>query len=322
MHEVVAFIGQCMASGMLLRSTCAVVIVPIVAWLAVRTLTPSIERLSGDPRWQAPLAAVAAIIPGGLLVALSAFALMVGFRSSCLQTAAGQMLFLITVALLTIAFVRATFLARRRSAEARSLVAVSRLATGKLAEAARALGVSTRILDDATPFCALAGTMRPVILVSTGALGKLTDAELRATLLHERGHAQRGDQVLAATVAFMIDLLPLPASRFVSIYWHARELAADDHALRQAAAHDLAAALLAFVKAPRSVPTMASIADRGRLRLERLLRERSVPSRAAKRRAAVAFALGLIVLGGISPALADLQHAVPCLTTSSTIKSQ
>jgi len=320
MHELAEFIGQCLASGMLLRSTCAVVVVPLAAWLAVRTLLPSIERL-GDPRWQAPLAAVAAIIPGGLLLALSTFALIVGLNSSCLQTVAGRVLFGIASALVALAFARAMLLAHRRSAEANALVALSRVATGRLAEIARETNVRARVLDDRIPFCALAGTIRPVVLVSTGALEKLAESELQATLLHERGHARRGDQAFALALAFMVDLLPLPATRLVAIYRQARELAADDHALRQAAAYDLAAALLTFVSTSRSVPTMASIADQGRLRLERLLRSTPVQARVGKRHIAVAFALGLIVVGGITPPLAEL-HSIPCLTMSATIRSR
>ncbi len=321
MHELIAFIGQCFASGMLLRSTCVLFVIPIVAWLVVRALLPLIERLDGDPGSQAPLAAIAAIIPGGLLLALSMFGLITSFKSPCLQTPAGQVLFGITAALVSLATARATLLARRRSAEARMLVSQSRAARGRLADLARELDIHVGVLDESTPFCALTGTIRPVVLVSSGALERLTDSELQATLLHERGHARRGDQAVAAILAFMVDLLPLPAPRFVALYRQARELAADDHALRQVAAYDLAAALLTFLSASRSVPTMASIGDHGRLRLERLLLGTRAPLRAGKLRVAVAFALGLTVVGGIAPALAELQ-SLSCFTMNATMQAR
>jgi Zn-dependent protease with chaperone function len=104
----------------------------------------------------------------------------------------------------------------------------------------------------------LAGIHRPTVLVSTGAVELLLPAELEAAILHERGHARHHDQLIAAGLSFVVDLLPLPASDLVATYRRARELAADDHALQTVQAPDLAAALLVFVNSPKRFAGLAA----------------------------------------------------------------
>jgi Zn-dependent protease with chaperone function len=77
----------------------------------------------------------------------------------------------------------------------------------RLARLALRYGIRGRELPDVRPFCALAGVLAPISVVSSGTVAQLSDAELAAALLHERRHARRGDQVIAALVAFATDLL-------------------------------------------------------------------------------------------------------------------
>ncbi len=93
MREVIEFLAACWSTGMLLRSVCALVIVPALAWLALRAIAPHLSRLDSDPEWQAPLAAAAAAIPGALFVLLAVEAMIGGLAAACLETLVGRVLF-------------------------------------------------------------------------------------------------------------------------------------------------------------------------------------------------------------------------------------
>ncbi len=314
MHEVIEFLAACWSTGTLLRSVCALVIVPALAWLAVRVITPHVARLESDPGWQAPLAAAAAAVPGALFVLLAVEATIGGIAAACLETLVGRVLFAVIVSVSLFALGRALVLGGRRSGEASTLIRWSNPAEGRLATAAEHSGISTRAISDERPFCALAGTWKPNVIVSTGALACLSDHELEAALLHERGHARRGDQLIAAALSFLVDLLPLPANNLIKMYRRAREIAADRHALENAEAHDLAGALLAFAKS-RNVATGAAalVGDRGtRARLELLLGDAPNAPVSMVRRVALACALTLILCTGLAPASAAMLHPKPC----------
>ena len=71
MADLLTFLRECAASGALLASICGAVVVPLVAWLAIRAVAPYILRMHDDASWQAPLAALAATIPPAIFLALS-----------------------------------------------------------------------------------------------------------------------------------------------------------------------------------------------------------------------------------------------------------
>ena len=314
MRDVFDFLVACWSTGTLFRSVCALVIVPALAWLAVRVVAPQIIRLDHDPAWQAPLAAAAAAIPGALFILLAVEAMAGGFKAACLETLVGRVLFTTIALVSSFALGRALVLGGRRSGEASTLLRWSNAAPGRLVVAAQNSAVTARTIDDDRPFCALVGTWKPTIIVSTGALARLTDLELEAALLHERGHAHRGDQIVAAILSFLVDLLPLPASDLVAVYRRAREIAADRHALKHAKPHDLAGALLTFARS-RTIATGAAAlnGDGGvRARLDLLLK--GVPSAPVSiaHRAALAFALAAILGAGLAPASAGMLHPQPC----------
>ncbi|GAC1548657.1 MAG: hypothetical protein NVS2B17_33440 [Candidatus Velthaea sp.] len=314
MADLWAFLVACWTSGTLLRSVCALVIIPTAAWLTIRLLTPALSRTSNDPGWQAPLAAAAASIPGLLLVLLAVAALIAGVDASCRDTISGQVLFAAIVLLSTLAFVRALFLSVGRSREAQALVRRSTPAAGRLAHLAAGASVAAFVIEDDSLFCVLARVWRPVVVVSSGALQRLTDLELSAALHHERGHARRGDQLIAAALSFLVDLLPLPAMDLVCMYRRARELAADRHALDSVDAHDLASALLRFVQPAQSVAATAALGGDStvRARLHLLLGQSSVPQVSVVKRTLLAFSLATVLGVGIAPAATALVHPVPC----------
>ena len=314
MRDVVDFLAACWTTGTLLRSVCALVIVPALAWLAVRIVAPHIARLEHDPSWQAPLAAVAAAIPGSLFVLLAIEAMADGSRAACLETLIGRVLFGSIILVSSFSLGRALVLGGRRSGEASTLIRWSNVAMGRLAIAATRSNVIARIIDDERPFCALAGTWKPTVIVSTGALSRLSDGELEAALLHERGHAHRGDQFIAATLSFLVDLVPLPTTNLVAVYRRAREVAADRYALRNAEPYDLAGALLTFAKSRVIATGSAALTGDGgvRARLDLLLHDVPRAPISIGHRGVLALALLTIFGAGLAPASAAVLHPRSC----------
>jgi len=319
MRDVFDFLAACWSTGTLLRSVCALVIVPALAWLAVRIIAPRIIRLEHDPGWQAPLAAAAAAIPGALFVLLAVEAMAGGIQAACLETPVGRVLFATIILVGSFALGRALVLGGRRSGEASTLVRWSNVATGRLAVAAQRSGVTARTIEDERPFCALVGTWKPTIIVSSGAFSRLSDRELEAALLHERGHAHRGDQLVSAGLSFLVDLLPLPATDLVAVYRRAREIAADRHALQHAKPDDLAGALLTFAKSRTVATGSAALTGDGgvHVRLDLLLKDMPRVPVSIAHRAALVLALAAILGAGLAPASAAVLHPQPCNMESS-----
>jgi Zn-dependent protease with chaperone function len=314
MGDFARFLVDCLSSGTMLLSACALLIVPVLAWGVIRLLIPTLRRMEADSAWQASLAASAAVIPGGLVLVLGSAALVSGLHSPCLQTQAGRALFALVGIAMVFSFVRATVLAMRRRREARALILVSSPPSPRLRWAADRAGVMVRELPHQQPFCALAGVRSSVVLVSTGTLSLLSDEELEAALLHERGHVRRGDQLVAAVLSFVVDLLPLPSADLVALYRDAREFAADEHALRTISPHDLAGALLTFARGQRAVANVARLqGETGlRRRLHLLLQgPRSAPV-SVRSRSVVAFTLAAVLVAGLAPAVASMVITTPC----------
>ncbi|MBA2240065.1 MAG: M56 family metallopeptidase [Solirubrobacterales bacterium] len=104
------------------------------------------------------------------------------------------------------------------------------------------------LVRSTTPEAFCAGFLRPRIYLSTAALERLTDAELRAVIAHETHHQRSHDplRVLLATVAAEA-LFFLPALRVLNErYRELAELAADEAASKAEGAPVLASALLTF----------------------------------------------------------------------------
>lgn len=315
MDDVWQFLVACWASGTLLRSACALFIIPIAAWIAIRILAvPLLARLSEDASWQAPLAAASAAIPGLLLLVLASSAFISGVDAACRQTVTGQVLFALIVLATTFALSRAMVLSVQRWREAEVLVRTSSPAAGRLKQIATRSGVVARTIESDQPFCALTRIWHPLIIVSHTAVRRLDDAELEAALHHERGHLCRGDQVIAAGLTFLVDLLPLPAMDLIGMYRRSRELAADHHALHTVSAQDLAGALLSFVRPARPLSGTAALDGESTVaaRLKVLLRDPSPPRISIAQRTLLATTLVMILGVGLAPAAATLIHPIPC----------
>ena len=171
---------------------------------------------------------------------------------------------------------RRTLAERRRHQEALQLVV---RASGELDD--------VWVLDHPIPvvYCVPAPT-RPIV-VSSGALDRLEDAELQAVLAHERAHLRHRHHVLLTVVdALAAALAWLPAFR------HARrhlplllEMTADEIAARRWGRRTVATALRTLVITPRPAGGLAAGgSDRSQL-IQRLARlETAPPSDARVRR--------------------------------------
>ncbi len=144
-------------------------------------------------------------------------------------------------------------------------------------------------------FVATAGISKPRLVVSTGALVALDDAELAASLDHERGHIRRGHRFILLTCDVLMGLarfVPGASAARPEIVYHL-ERDADQWSLRRH--HDpvvLARAICKAALTPTAGPALTGLAT-GRTvrRVETLLRtDRGL---APRRRAVTGMSIGI-----------------------------
>ena len=110
-------------------------------------------------------------------------------------------------------------------------------------------GVACRVIQDPGRRAFAAGSVRPSVYVTTGAIDDLTEGELRAVLLHEVHHARTRAPLRATFVeAWLVLVRPVPPlHRRLVARLAAIETAADSYALEAGATRpQLASALLKF----------------------------------------------------------------------------
>ena len=313
MSDVGQLIQACVASGIVLSSLCAMIVIPVLLWVAVRRLTPAIVSMHADPAWQAPIAACAAALPGLAFGLFATEALITGSNSRCLAFVSGRVFFGIVVLAAIAAFVRAAIRAGHQHAEVRRLFSSSIAPAERLRRIGDELGLRVRSLQSDESFCALAGVVQPAAFVSTATEGRLNDDELRAALLHERAHRTRYDQILIATLTFATDLLPLPVEQLVATYRRARELAADQNAAQEGDPVHVAAAILATARG-KSVSLAAALSSESAIvhaRLDALLNGREHTNVRPSRFVAVSSLIVLTVFT-LSSAAASLIVSAAC----------
>lgn len=313
MSDALEFLRACLMTPALLSSACALLVVPTLAWIGVRCLVPTLERMNDDPQWQASLSALGAALPALLFVVIGLVTMRQAWDSACLHFATGRFIYGIVVTLTICGIGRAVAHAVRRRAEVNALLQRSTEPDARLCAAAAICGVRAREIDEPDAFMGLAGLGRPVVLVSKRALERLNDDELQAALRHEHAHAQRGDLIVAALVTFFVDLLPFRSDALVALHFRAREFAADAHAARHAQPHDIAAALLAIVRVDRCTSPIAAFAETTNViaRMNVLLAAEPLrPSRT--RRILAASSLIVMFVAGALPVVAAVVLGYTC----------
>ena len=129
------------------------------------------------------------------------------------------------------------------------------------------LGLDGQVIAIAAPnplaFCF--GLLRPRICVSLGLIETLTDAELRAVLLHEDHHRRRFDPLrglAAESLAALFGFLPI-VGELRDMALTQAELSADRHAVRYAGRPPLAGALHKILTHPRAIHLPSAVGVSG-----------------------------------------------------------
>jgi len=312
--ELASFLKECLSSGALLGTLCAMLFVPPLAWLGVRALAPVIFGMNADRPWQAALAALAAAMPGIIFAITAIVGMAGGIASGCLRYSAGRAVFTTIAVLATLSFARATWLAIRRSAELSTLLRSSENpSTPGLVRAAATIPAPVRELPYDVPFCAVGGNRAPVLLVSVGTMASLSEPQLRAALWHEYAHVLRRDPLTTLVVTFFSDLLPLGTDDLVRLYRQAREFVADAYARGRADPHDLADAVVVMARAVRPGLAFAALASEGglRARVDALFVE-GTSGRPTLQRAVALVGLFTVAALGAIPAAAAILHYSAC----------
>lgn len=310
MNQLAAILAQCLSTGAVFTSLCAALVVPPLAWLGVRALSPAITAMHNDRRWQAAVAALGAALPGALFLVLVGFGIAAGVKSPCLQLTAGKVLYGLLAALIAAAIVRSLVRAYGRQRELRAMLAGAKPVRGHAAAIAAEVGIPLfEVQDDREMLIMVASAPRAGAYVSTISLRQFDDIELRAALFHERAHLERGDHHLTPWLYFLTDLLPLPVGNLIGVYRCSREFCADACALAHVKRTDLASALLRVARgtAPGAPRPVAAFAERDAMygRLDLLLRPKNAtPPNRRHRIFVVAVLFVIVVLGIAVPAIA------------------
>jgi Zn-dependent protease with chaperone function len=191
----------------------------------------------------------------------------------------------------------------RSSRNATQLLRIAQSPSPRLAKFANELGIAVAELPTDSLICAVAGILRPRVLISRGALVRLSDEELRAALAHERAHLRRHETLCEGIAALLNRCTVLPVPVALNVYRRSREFAADREAAREVQPITLANVLVAFAKFEMARPAV-QLAERANLR-ERvsLLLNNPAPSAGEKRLHVVAVALiGVTIIVALLPA--------------------
>jgi Zn-dependent protease with chaperone function len=172
------------------------------------------------------------------------------------------------------------------------------------------------ILDDDAPaaYCLPRGRRR--VVISAGALSRLSPGQLHAVLAHERAHLRGHHHLMlaiAAALARAFPAIPLLARAATELAVLA-EMTADDAATRHHDPADLAAALVTLATAGSRATTLAAGGPAAIARIQRLVTPPPRPGLAAR---TARLAAGLAVLT-IPAAIACLPLAVAACAIAAT----
>ena len=243
MSLLLAVLADCLRSGTLFVAFGALFVVPFVIWKLSRLAMPMLAEIERD-RSRALVAGLLAIAPGASFAAGSVVVSVRAIRAGCLEMPGGRAVIAALAVLLALAFGRAVVRAWTRQRALDDLVSTAASASYRLRSVARPIPIAIFEILEEEPLIFVTGLRRPSVFVSSGALARLNDAELRAALAHEYAHARHADHAIMSALLFFTDLLPLDVERLTEIYRDSREFAADRAAIETADPLDLASAIL------------------------------------------------------------------------------
>jgi Zn-dependent protease with chaperone function len=192
------------------------------------------------------------------------------------------------------------------------LLSLAQAPSPRLARISSELGIPAVEIPAEASLCFVAGIRRPRVLVSSGAVARLSDADLRAALLHERAHLRRSDGLKAAAVSLAAECGIRPPARALRLYRLGREAAADAEAARVVGGDALAELLVRFARSSASVPAAVQLAEREHLAVRvRLLLEgtQEAPPEEATARSRAAWRIATALALGAYPFVArEMAH--------------
>jgi beta-lactamase regulating signal transducer with metallopeptidase domain len=172
--------------------------------------------------------------------------------------------------------------------------------TPRLVRACRGIKAKVTLIDDTRIICITAGLLAPRIIISTGTLDRLDDAQLLAALAHEAGHVKRRDPLRAGAVRaagsafFYVPLIHHLANTSLE----SAELGADASATAVAGRNALVGALLGLLGGTR--PAGAAIMEMaGSYSLEariQALQTKSIPPLRPPRHVVVSSAFAIVAI--------------------------
>jgi Zn-dependent protease with chaperone function len=312
MREALFFWGA-MAFASPWSTVWPLLLLPVLALGLLRPALNRIETMWADPAWQTRAAALGACLP-----ALVALCVTAGFSVHVFRSEPESLLCFVKfygpASIAAVLLARALVLFQLRSRRLSRLIRLTRTPSARLARLAREAGVPVRELAADTPVCFASGVLRPCVVVSTGVLERLSDEDVRAALVHERAHLERGDNLRAVFVTILSDCAVLRPTKALRLYRRGREALADREAVRHVERTALAGALLSMTR--MSVPNAlaASFAGPDGLaqRIGLLLGSADARSVSHQAKRAVLVRMTIVAILGLYPIAAPMLHEIFC----------
>jgi Zn-dependent protease with chaperone function len=172
------------------------------------------------------------------------------------------------------------------------------------------------VIDHSHPAAYVIGARHPVVVITSGAVQRLSDAELGAVIAHERAHAAGRHHLLIAVLRVLSEAFPA-SKLFRQAHLQVAQLVevcADDVAVRRHARLDLARALVTVAEGSATnsrVPSTVLAVSGGHAatRLQRLLH----PPRPSSRRVRWPLAAAVVALPALPLSMLALAHTTPML---------
>jgi len=238
-------------------------VLPLAASMIGRKTSLLLDCMAEDVRWQQRWAIHLGCLPGLVMLSLGASAIFT-LRRARIDSLLCIAVFVGPVFICLVAISRAMVLLEGRRRALNALRAKTIHASPKLQRIADGIQITARELPDDGYACMVAGVFRPIVIISTGAVGSLTDEEIQAVLLHERAHLKRRDTLLATLVTFIAECGVWPTDKVLGTYRKSREIMADQLACRDTDRLLLASVLIRFARGlqHRQLSFIESFADR------------------------------------------------------------
>lgn len=227
----------------------------LVEWLVDHASIPTFPM-----RWRAFITGFAACMPG--IVTLS----LLSFSAGCIFHAVPDdfdchMEMYGPLCIIAVLVFRAAGLWANRVLTVRRLLVTTNPPSETLLRTAEGLDLPLVELPTQVPICMVVGARSPQVVVSTGMLSAFSEEEMRAALLHEKGHIERGDTRFNVLISFFSECGVWPVRNALRQYRQGCEELADQRAIQEVNGLVLAITLIRFARDSWHLPFAESLAE-------------------------------------------------------------